>query len=253
LVLFFKKEQEKVLLFEKRSKNFLFIKGAVPGVSFRGDGAMKRAMVRTLLRASALCLAAYSAPAAAADDAAAAICRSNPAYSLPVMRSVLDSQLSKDHDPALDAEPPDQMAAEAVEQGVADCAAELRRTPGIYQVMAGLSGSELAVGWDAYNTACDSHAASKADCIKAEVGSVQALKRMAATDKPAGAKALVETCELVLQTDPPMAEWRSCVDQALAVHASAEAAARCKTSVTWHIAKTGAEAAQPIVQCLRRG
>jgi len=214
---------------------------------------MKRAMVRLVLRAAALCLAAYATPAVAADDVAASICRGNPAYSLAVMRSVLESQLSKDHDPALDAEPPDQMAAEAVEQGVADCAAELRRDPAIYQVMSGLGGNDLAIGWDAYNTACDTHTRSKADCIKAEVGSVRALKRMVATDQPAGAKALVETCELVLQTDPAMAEWRVCVDQTLAVHASAGAAARCKTSVTWHVAKTGAEAAQPIVACLRRG
>jgi hypothetical protein len=214
---------------------------------------MKRAMHRPALRAVALCLAVYSAPAVAADDAAATVCRGNPAYSLPVMQSVLDSQLSKDHDPALDAEPPDQMAAEAVEQGVQECATELRRTPAIFQVMSGLGGNDLSVGWDAYNTACDSHGVSKADCIKAEVGSVRALKRMVVTDQPKGAKALVETCELVLQTDPPMAEWRTCVDQALAVHASPDAAARCKTAVTWHVAKTGAEAAQPIVQCLRRG
>jgi hypothetical protein len=213
---------------------------------------MKRAMARTALCAAALVLAAYSAPAVA-DDALAALCRTNPAYSLSVMQSVLESQLSKDHDPALDAEPPDQMAAEAVEQGVADCATDLRKNPAIYQVMSGLTGSELSIGWDAYNTACDAHAASKADCIKAEVGSVRALKRMVATDQPAGAKALVETCELVLQSDPAMAEWRACVDQTLAVHATPGVAARCKTSVTWHVAKTGAEAAQPIVQCLRRG
>jgi hypothetical protein len=213
---------------------------------------MKRAMPRPALCAAALFLAAYSAPAAA-DDALAALCRTNPAYSLPVMQSVLESQLSKDHDPALDAEPPDQMALEAVEQGVADCATELRKNPAIYQVMSGLTGSELSIGWDAYNTACDAHAASKADCIKAEVGSVRALKRMVATDQPAGAKALVETCELVLQTDPAMAEWRACVDQTLAVHATPGVAARCKTSVTWHVAKTGAEAAAPIVQCLRHG
>ncbi len=183
----------------------------------------------------------------------AALCRSNPAFSVTVMRSVLDAQLSKDHDPALDADPPDQMAAEAVEQGVADCAKELKRDPSIYQAMAGLGGSELSIAWDAYNTACDTHAASKAACIKAEVGSVRALKRMAATDRPAGAKALVQTCELVLQTDPAMAEWRVCVDEALAAHATPEAAARCKTSVTWHVAKTGAEAAQTIRQCLRQG
>jgi hypothetical protein len=201
----------------------------------------------------ALCLATQAAPAEAADDAAAALCRGNPAYSLPVMQSVLDAQLSKDHDPALDAESPDKMAAEAVEQGVTDCATELRRDPAIFQALAALSGSDLAIGWDAYNTACDSHSGSKAACIAAEVGSVRALKRMVATNQPPGAKALVETCELVLQTDPAMAEWRVCVDRSLAVHASPEAASRCKTSVTWHVAKTGAEAAQAIGQCLRQG
>jgi hypothetical protein len=234
---------------KKEAKTFV----SLAGLSFRAGRAMTRAMHRSALRALALCLAAYSTPAAAADDAVAALCRTNPAYSLPVMQSVLNSQLSKDHDPALDAEPPDQMAAEAVEQGVQDCATELRRTPAIFQVMSGLSGNDLSVGWDAYNTACDNHTGTKADCIKSEIGSVQALKRMVATDQPKGAKALVETCELVLQTDPAMAEWRTCVDQALAVHASPDTAARCKTAVTWHVAKTGAEAAQPIVQCLRRG
>ncbi len=42
--------------------------------------------------------------AQAADDAETALCRSNPAYSIDVMRNVLQAQLEKDHDPALDSE-----------------------------------------------------------------------------------------------------------------------------------------------------
>jgi hypothetical protein len=191
-------------------------------------------------------------PAVAADDAAATLCRTNPAYSVQVMRAVLESQLQKDHDPSLDAEPPDQLAAEAVEQGVTDCAEVLRHDPTIYQALAALNPQDLQIGWDAFNTACDDRSSSKTACIKAEVASVRALKKMAVTNQPPGAKALVETCELVMQADPPMAEWRECVDQALAVHASPDQAAHCKTSVTWHTAKTGAEAARVIVPCLRQ-
>jgi hypothetical protein len=180
-----------------------------------------------------------------------ALCRTNPAYNLDVMRGVLLAQLQRDHDPALDAEPPDQMAAEAVEQGIKDCANDLQANPAIYAALSPLGPLDLPVGWDAYNTACTDHAASKAACIKAEVGSVQALKRMVATDQPPGAKALVEACELVLQTDPPMAEWRACVDTALAVHADPARAAQCKTTVIWHAAKTGAEAGQVLRTCLQ--
>jgi hypothetical protein len=198
-------------------------------------------------------LLAASPPAQAADDAAATLCRTNPAYSVEVMGSVLNAQLAKDHDPALDAESPDQMAAEAVEQGVSDCATELRRDPRIFQTLVVLRGNDMQIGWDAFNTACDDRKVSKADCIKAEVGAVQALKRMVATDKPPGSAALVQTCELVLQSDPAMAEWRVCVDQSLAAHATPDAAKRCKTSVTWHVAKTGADAARVIGACLKGG
>ena len=199
----------------------------------------------------ALLLAATAAQAA--DDAATRVCRTNPAFTSSVMQSVLQAQLEKDHDPALDAESPDQLAAEATEQGVSDCAVELRRDPGILTVMTGLTGYELQVAWDAFNISCTDHKASKAECIRAEVGSVRALKRMVATDKPTGAKALVEACELVLQSDPTMAEWRSCVDQTLAMHASADTAAKCKLSVSWHTARTGAEAASAIGKCLKGG
>jgi hypothetical protein len=205
---------------------------------------------RTLI---ACCLAAFAGPgpARAADDAAATLCRSNPAFTPAVMQSVLQAQLEKDHDPALDAESPEQLANEASEQGVADCATELRGDSALFQVLAALHGNELQIGWDAFNTSCADHKASKAECIKAEVGSVRSLKRMVATDQPPGAKALVQTCELVLETDPPMAEWRSCVDRTLAMHPSAEGAARCKLSVTWHVAKSGAAAAAAIGGCLQ--
>jgi hypothetical protein len=107
------------------------------------------------------------------------------------------------------------------------------------------------VGWDAYNTTCDDRKASKAACIKAEIGSAQALRRMAQKDQPPGAKALVQACQLVLTSDLAMSEWRLCVDQGLAVHASPAKAAQCKTSVTWHVAKTGAAAGNEVAACLR--
>lgn len=188
---------------------------------------------------------------ARAEDSVTVLCRSNPAYSSDVMKNVLQAQLEKDHDPALDAESPDQMAAEAAEQGVKDCAGELRGDQPLYQTLSVLSGPDLQVGWDAFNTACSDHTASKAACVKAEVGAVRALKRMVATNQPPGAKALVETCVLVLKTDPPMADWRECVDAALAVHAAADQAARCKTSVPWHNAKSGADAGAIMSACLR--
>ena len=188
---------------------------------------MKYAMVM-----GALLLA--GAPACRAqDDAEATLCQSNPAYSSSVMRSVLEAQLQKDHDSALDAESPDQMAAEASAQGIKDCASDLRRNPAIYQALAGLSGTELPVGWDAYNTACSDRSGSKADCIKAEVGSVRALKHMVATD-------------------PAMTDWRECVDVGLSAHAAPARAAQCKTTVAWHTAKTGAQAGTMLKACLQR-
>ncbi len=195
----------------------------------------------------------YGTVARAADDAETTLCRSNPAYSIEVMRNVLQAQLQKDHDPALDAESPDQMADEAVEQGVKDCAADLQRNPAIYKALAPLTGNDLPVGWDAYNTACSDRNVSKAACIAAEVGSVRALKRMMVTDQPPGAKALVESCELVLTADPPMADWRECVDTALAAHADADRARQCKTAVAWHVAKTGVEAGKILRGCLGKG
>jgi hypothetical protein len=191
--------------------------------------------------------------ARAADDAAAAFCRTNPAFSFQVIREVLDAQLAKDHDPALDELPPDQMALRTVEQGVSDCAAALRQDPGALQTMTSLQGSDLAAAWDAWNTTCDDRPHSKADCVKAEMGAMWALKRMSRTNQPPGAHALVEACQLVMANNPAMTEWRECVDAGLAVHASDDAAKRCKTSVNWHVAKTGAEAGKMISECLRGG
>jgi hypothetical protein len=220
------------------------------GVFLPAAAGYERRMKYTMLM-GALLLA--GAPACRAqDDAEATLCQSNPAYSSSVMRSVLEAQLQKDHDSALDAESPDQMAAEASAQGIKDCASDLRRNPAIYQALAGLSGTELPVGWDAYNTACSDRSGSKADCIKAEVGSVRALKHMVATDQPPGAKALVETCELVLQTDPAMTDWRECVDVGLSAHAAPARATQCKTTVAWHTAKTGAQAGTMLKACLQR-
>jgi len=193
---------------------------------------------------------AAAAPARAQSELAA-LCRTNPAYSLAVMRAVLAAQLQRDHDDALDAEPPDKLAAEAVEQGVKECVDGLSRDPKLAGVLAGLSGADQKVAWDAYNISCADHAGTKAECVTAEVGSVRALKRMASQDQPPGAQALVASCELIMTADPPMADWRQCVDQGLAVHAAKEAAERCKTTVNWHVTKSGLEAGRILASCLR--
>ena len=206
-------------------------------------------MTRRLLP---LVLFACTAPAAAwAQNPVVTLCATNPAYGQEVMRSVLDAQLSKDHDPALDAEPPEQMAAETAQLGIKECAADLTAHPAIIQVFTGLSVIDRIVAWDAYNTSCGDHKATKAECMKAEVGSAQALRHMSLADTPPGARALVQACQLVMTSDLAMVEWRLCVDQGLAVHATPAKAVQCKTSVNWHVAKTGAEAGAEVARCLK--
>ena len=207
-------------------------------------------MRRAFLAAIAMSPLLGLARPAFAENAVATLCRTNPAYSLPVIQAILAAELQHDHDPALDAEPPDQMAQEAVEQGVKDCATALGSDPATVGVIAGLTGADQRVAWDAYNTSCADRHGSKADCVKAEVGSVRALKRMAARDEPPGSKALVEACELVLKPDPAMADWRECVDEALAAHADSGAANRCKTTVSWHVTSSGADAGHILTACL---
>ncbi len=192
----------------------------------------------------------YAAPALAGE--AETLCAKNPAYATRIMLAIVSEQLARDHDPALDADTPEVLAEKASAQGIAECAAEMRADPSIVAALSNLPAADQSVGWDAYNTACSDHRASKGQCITAEVGADHALKHMMATNSPPGAKALVQTCALVMQTDPAMAEWRQCVDQALAVHASEDAAKRCKLSANWHVAKTGSEAGSVLAQCLRK-
>ena len=192
----------------------------------------------------------FATPALAGETET--LCARNPAYAPRIMLAIVREQLARDHDPALDADTPEEMANKASAQGIAECAAEMRADPSIVPALSSLPEADLTVGWDAYNTVCSDHHASKGQCIKAEVTADHALKHMMASNSPPGAKALVQTCALVMQTDPAMAEWRQCVDQALAVHASDEAAKRCKLSASWHVARTGNEAGQVIAQCLRR-
>ncbi len=166
------------------------------------------------------------------------------------MRGVLETQLQHDHDPSLDAAPPEQLADQAAAQGVTDCAADLRKDPASYQALLSLPADERDIGWDAYNSTCASHIASRGDCVMAEIGAQRALLRMVATNQPDGAKLLVQTCALVLQPDPAMVEWRGCVDAGLALHAGGGAVAACKLSVPWHVAATGAAAGQIVTKCL---
>ena len=210
-------------------------------------------MTRRILLFLLLAVAAQAPQALAQSAAIMATCATNPAYAPDVMRSVLNAQLQKDHDDALDAEPPDQMANEAAELGIKECAADITAHPAIGQALAGLALGDLQVAWDAYNTTCNDHGATKAACMKAEVGSAQALRRMSRTDDPAGSRALVAACQLVLTSEFAMVEWRLCVDTGLAVHATPARAAACKTSVNWHVAKTGAQAGGIVAACLKQG
>ena len=202
---------------------------------------------------STLLFLLLASPACAQPADLMAICATNPAYAPDVMRSVLNAQLQKDHDEALDAEPPEQMANEAAGLGIKECAADLAAHPEIGQALKGLALVDQQVAWDAYNTSCNDHGATKAACMKAEIGSAQALRRMSRTNDPAGSRALVSACQLVLVTDFAMVEWRTCVDAGLAVHATPARAAQCKTSVNWHVAKTGAQAGAILAGCLRQG
>jgi hypothetical protein len=188
---------------------------------------------------------------AQAADPQSLLCATNPAFTPALMESIIEAQLQKDHDPSLDAAPPEQLAQQAVRQGVDECAAALRHDPTLMAVLASLKGADIDTGWDAYNTTCDDRSPTKADCIRNEVTASRALKQMVKTDQPPGAKTLVQTCELVLQTNPAMTAWRECVDLGLAAHASNGDAKRCKLSVTWHMAKTGAEAGAAVAQCLK--
>lgn len=201
----------------------------------------------------ALVLFACTAARAAPPDAESMLCATNPAYSLQVMQSVVNAQLARDHDPSLDDAPPDQIARQAVQQGIIDCAKEMQRDPALYRVLSGLAFDERAIGWDAYNTACDDRHQSKGDCVMAEVGASRALKRMVASNNPAGSRALVQACQLVMRGTPPMTDWRECVDAGLATHAAPARAEACKLSVQWHVAKTGAEAGRLLGACLRGG
>jgi hypothetical protein len=205
-------------------------------------------MIRRALLLSILVSPAMAQPPL---DPVTQLCATNPAYSPSVMSAVLSAQLAKDHDEALDAEPPAQMAAEAAALGIKDCAADLNAHPDIVRALTGLSPVDEQVAWDAYNTTCSDRASSKADCIKAESGSAQALRHMAQTNQPPGAQPLVQACGLILTSGFAMAEWRLCVDQALAVHATPDKARQCKTSVNWHVAKTGAQAGAILAACLK--
>ncbi len=197
----------------------------------------------------ALALALLIATPALADEATD-LCAQNPAFSRSVMLAIVQSQLQHDHDPALDADTPEALADKAVAQGVSECAAELRADPGIAAALAGLGKADASVAWDAYNTACGDRKTSKGACITAEVGAANALKHMVATNTPPGARTLVQTCELMMQTDPAMADWRHCVDLGLAAHAPEDRAKQCKLSANWHTAKNGDEAGRAIVACL---
>jgi hypothetical protein len=196
-------------------------------------------------------LASVLASSGALADPAESLCAQNPAYSLSIMLKIVQAQLEGDHDPALDADTPENIARQAQTQGISECAVVVRGDPSITVAFASLSGADEPVAWDAYNTTCADHKMSRGACIAAEVQSDKALKRMIATDKPEGAKVLVQTCELVMQTDPALAEWRACVDEGLALHPSESAAKRCKLSATWHVAKTGVEAGAIISACLK--
>ncbi len=190
-----------------------------------------------------------SCPACA--DEAVDLCATNPAYSRGVMLAIVQEQLARDHDAALDADTPDKLADQAVAQGIGECAAEMRADPSIAVALSGVGSKDRAVAWDAYNTACADHRASRGACIRAEIGAADALKRMVSRDNPPGARSLVQMCQLVMKEDPAMVEWRVCVDTALSVHATPETVDACKIRVDYHVAKTGADAGLVVSKCLK--
>ncbi len=198
----------------------------------------------------AFALALLATPALASE--AETVCATNPVYSRSIMLSVVQSQLQRDHDAALDTDTPDHLATRAMAQGIAECAAGLRADPSIASAFAGLDKHDLSVAWDAYNTACADRKASRGACVTAEVGAAKAIKRLMSAGSPLVARTLVQACELVLQPDPAMADWRQCVDVSLAAHPTPERAAQCKLSANWHVAKTGADAGASLVACLGR-
>jgi hypothetical protein len=186
-------------------------------------------------------------------DSAETLCARDPAFSPDVMLRVVQVELQGDHDPSLDNDTPEHIASQASAQGIAECAAEVRNDPSIATALGSMQGADLQAGWDAYNTACADRKVSRGSCISAEVDAGKALARMVKEDEPAGAKTLVQTCELVMKADRGNSEWRQCVDLGLAVHASESAAKRCKLSATWHVAGSGAEAGGIIASCLKGG
>lgn len=188
---------------------------------------------------------------ARAESEDAALCRQNPAFRVEIMRSVIDEQIRAGRNPDFDHADPDALAQQAVEKGVADCAETMAREPGLDDAIAGAGSQDAATAWDAFNIACAGHHGSMGACVRAELASHAALKRLSATDKPPGANAIVETCALVLPQTPALAEWRVCVDVALAVHAGRDSAESCKTTVPWHAAQTGQQAGEIVAACLR--
>ena len=212
-------------------------------------GRGKPAYVRRMMRA-AFALAVLATPALAGQ--AETISATNPAYSQSIMLGIVQTQLQRDHDPALDTDTPEHLATRAVAQGIAECAAELRADPSIAAAFAGLDRRDTTVAWDAYNTACADHKTSRGACISAEVGAARAIKHLMSAGSAPVARTLVQACELVLVADPAMADWRQCVDLSLASHPSAERAAQCKLSANWHAARTGAEAGALLGACLSK-
>ena len=202
-------------------------------------------MKRLLLVATLLTTQAH------ADDATT-LCATNPAYTRQVMLEIVQAQLLRDHDPALDADTPDHLADQATAQGISECAAELRADPSIAAALADTDKADRSIAWDAYNTACADHKASRGACIAAETGAAKALKHLMAPGSPPAAKTLVQACQLILQPDLPMTDWRQCVDQALALHPTQDRAAECKLSANWHVSHTGAEAGAALAACLRK-
>ncbi len=206
---------------------------------------MKRLMLALLLLAPNAALAAGSPM-----DTLSALCRTNPANSPNVMRAIVEAQLAQDHDPSLDSETPSDLAAAAVTAGVEDCAHDLAADTAATTAIAG-AGPLQAIAWDAWNTTCADRKPSRGDCINAELGAAKAIRHMSATDQPPGSKAIAETCELLMQPDPALAEWRECIDIGLSAKAPPEDAKRCKLAVTWHSTKSGADAGAALGACLK--
>jgi hypothetical protein len=198
-------------------------------------------------------LAADPPAALPPDPELRTFCAGDPAFRPDAVRAVIGQELAREHDPALDDQTPEQILEGTISTGITECVRTLHRDPSIYAAIDLPDPIDRSIAWDAYNSACGDRVAARGACIVAEVAAQHALKRMSTRNVPPGARALVQACELVLVPQPPLAEWRECVDMGLANRAPPARAEACKLKLPWHTAHSGKEAGQLVQACIGKG